>query len=273
MSSHADISSHGDFLDRPDPLTKPFWTSLTLHLLIVGALVSSALIGKSHLDMGSPTGGGMGGMLVNPVASIPMPNRGGPRNPVANDTQSQVPTPPTPKEKVKPIPKARAPLPDAIPLKSNRAPVKTQTAVKPQPQPNKYREEQTYDKGQLYSDVGQRTSSPMYQLPAGAGGVGIGDNSPFGTQFGPYANAIRDNIARNWHPVSAGRMAAAPSVVVTFTIQKDGSVTNVKISRPSGIQTMDYSAERAVLDAHLPALPPGFPRSQADVEMKFELGN
>jgi protein TonB len=272
IPSHAGISSHGDILDRPDPLAKPFWTSLTLHFLILGALVSGALISKSHLDMGSPTGGGMGGMLVNPVASIPMPNRGGPENPVANDTQSQVPTPPTPKEKVKPIPKVKAPLPDAVPIKSNRAQVKTQADVKPQTQPNKYRDQQKDSVSQLYTPGGQRTSSPMYQMPGG-GGVGIGDSSPFGTQFGYYANIIRDNIARNWRPVSAGRTAAAPSVVVTFTIQRDGSVTNVKTSRSSGIQTMDNSAERAVMDAHLPALPHDFPRDRADVEMKFELGN
>jgi protein TonB len=263
------MSSHADVLDRHDPLSKPFWTSLTLHVLILLALLSAAYINKDHLNMGSPTGGGMGGMLVNPVATIPMPNRGGPENPVANDTQSQVPTPPAPKEKVKPIPKTKAPSPDAIPLKSDRAPVKRKADVEPQPQPNKYRDQKKYDESQLYTPAGQRASSPMYQLPGG-GGVGIGDSSPFGTEFGTYANIIRDNIARSWKPV---KTAGAPAVVVTFTIQRDGSVKNVKVSRSSGIETLDFSAQRAVLDAQLPALPAGFPRNQADVEMKFELGN
>jgi outer membrane biosynthesis protein TonB len=47
----------------------------------------------------------------------------------------------------------------------------------------------------------------------------------------------------------------------------------VKITTSSGNQTLDFSAQRAVMDANLPQLPPTFPRNQADVEMKFELGN
>jgi hypothetical protein len=36
---------------------------------------------------------------------------------------------------------------------------------------------------------------------------------------------------------------------------------------------MDFSAMRAVEDSQLPPLPPNFPRAQAEVELKFELGN
>lgn len=264
------MPSHADILDRPDPLTKSFWTSFTMHVLIVGALSAGPLINGTHLNIGSPTGGGMGGVLVNPVASIPIPNRGGPENPVANPTQSQVPTPPAPKEKAKAVPKAKAPPPDAVPLKSNKALAKRQAEAPTQP--NKFRDQQKYNDSQLYSPVGQRASSPMYQIQGG-GGVGIGDSSPFGEQFGAYANIIRDTIARNWRPASLPRMPSAPSVVVTFTIQRNGAVTNVKISKTSGIQTMDFSAQRAVLDATLPPLPAGFPRNQADVDLRFELGN
>jgi protein TonB len=192
---------------------------------------------------------------------------------VANDTKSQVPTPPAPKEKAKPIPKVKAPRPDAVPLPSKHAPAKREREreLEPQipPQPNKFRDQQTYNPSQLYSNVGQRASSQMYQVPGG-GGVGLGDNSPFGEQFGAYANSVRNIIAQNWRPV---KTAGTPFVVVTFTIQRDGSITNVKVSRSSGIQAMDFQAQRAVLDAHLPPLPSNFPRNQADVDLRFELGN
>jgi protein TonB len=262
------MTANADILDRPEPLAKPFWVSLTLHVVIMSGLLAGAWVDRHRILMGSPKGGGIGGMLVNPVATIPLPNRG-PANPVASDTQSQVPTPPTPKEKPKPLPKVKAPPPDAIPLKSERAPAKRMAEVQPQPQPNKFREQQKYSESQLYSPTGQRASSPMYQMPNGGGGVGLGDNSPFGEQFGYYANIIRDNIARAWKPATSGKV----SVVVTFTIQRNGSVTNVKVTTGSGNQTMDFSAQRAVMDANLPPLPPTFPRNQADVEMKFELGN
>ena len=152
-----------DFLDRPEPLAKPFWVSVTLHVLLLVSLLAAAWNEQHRIRMGRPNGGGMGGMLVNPVSTIPLPNRGGPVNPVANDTQSQVPTPPVPKEKPKPAPKVKALPPDAIPLKSERAPAKRVAEVQPQPQPNKFREKQTYNDSQLYSNVGQRTSSPMYR--------------------------------------------------------------------------------------------------------------
>ena len=263
------MSAHADVLDRPEPLARPFWVSMTLHIVILGGLSFGAWADRHRINMGSPTGGGMGGMLVNPVATIPIPNRGGPVNPVANDTQSQVPTPPAPKEKIKPIPKPKTPPPDAIALKSERATTKRQPEPQVQPQINKYREQQKYNDSQLYSTPGQRSSSSMYQMQGG-GGVGLGDNSPFGEEFGTYANIIRDNIARAWKPMKTG---GNPSVVVTFTIQRNGSIANVKIATSSGNQGLDFSAQRAVLDAQLPPLPDKFPRSQADVQMKFELGN
>lgn len=268
--------THAELLDRPEPLKKPFWVSLVLHVAVLGSLTATGLIQGHHLSIGSQTGGGMGAFMVNPVASIPIPNQGGRENPVANDTRSQVPTPPAPKAKAKPVPKAKAPQLDAIPLKSQRAQKHERETeahprereIAPQPETNRYREQQTYNPSQLYSSVGSRASSSMYQLPGG-GGVGLGDSSPFGEQFGAYANTIRNIIAQNWRPVKSG---GTPTVVVTFTIQRNGSIANVKVSRSSGNQTMDFSAQRAVLDSTLPPLPPNFPRNQADVDLTFELG-
>ena len=260
------MAPNADILERSDPLTVPFWGSLFMHAAVIGFIVVGAIVERhTHLNLGSQTGGGLGSVTVNPVASIPLPNRGGPENPVANDTQSQVPTPPVPKEKPKPTAKVKAPPDKAIPIKVDKVP---KTAPEPTLQPNKFRDQQKLDEiHQLYSTAGQRMSSPQYQIQGG-GGVGLGDHSPFGEQFGAYANSIRDTIARNWHP---GEMRANP-VVITFTIRRDGSVVNVKVGTASGNQLMDNSAQRAVMDSQLQALPPGFPRSQADVEMRFELG-
>jgi periplasmic protein TonB len=260
---------HTDILDRPEPLTVPFWMSLALHLSILGFLAAGAIVSRNHLNMGSPTGGGIG-VLINPVSSIPLPNRGGAENPVANDTQSQMPTPPAPKAKPKPAPKPKAPSPDEMLLRQmEKAPNKRPQQAA---QPNKFREQQTYAPNQLYSDSGQRMSSSQFAM-AGGGGVRLGDNTPFGQQFAPYANIIRDKIARNWNPTDLAKTSASPFVVVTFTIRRDGSVDHVAISKTSGIPTMDFSAQRAVENAQLPPLPSNFPRNQADVELKFELGN
>jgi protein TonB len=264
------MASHADILDRPEPMTGPFWGSVILHVLVLGGLSVGTLVENAfHLRMGSPTGGGMGGVMVNPVATIPLPNRGGRENPVANDTESQVPTPPAPKTKAKPAPKVKAPPPNAIALKSEKA---SKRAQEPAAQPNKFRDQQKFNDSQLYSDAGPRVSSPIYGMQGG-GGVRLGDSSPFGDQFGAYAKLIRDDIARNWKTTDLNlRTNGVPAVVVTFTIHRDGSVSNVKVGQTSGFEILDNSAQRAVMDTQLPALPAQFPRNQADVELRFELG-
>ena len=261
------MAAHADILDRPDSLAAPFWTSFIMHLLVIGGLLGATLIqNQFRIKLGSPNGGGIG-VLVTPVSSIPLPNQGGAQNPVANDTKSEVPAPPPKKEKAPPAPKPK-PLTESekLLLAMEKAPNRKQ----PEPQPNKFREKQQDAVNQLYSQSGQRLSSNEYNMQGG-GGFRIGTVDPFGEQFGAYANIVRQNIAQNWRPTN--QSARGAGVVLTFTIHKDGSVTDVKIAKSSGNQLMDNSALRAVQDVHLPPLPLNFPRSQADVQLAFELGN
>ena len=265
------MSPHVDILDDRDRLAIPFWSSLILHVSVAATLVFYGHVGLSSRTplIGDPRGGGFGSVVVNPTASIPLPPKSGPENPVANDTQSHVPTPP-PKQKAQP--KAKAPEPDAIPIKSRNAKKReSERAFSP---PNKWREQQKDLPNQVYSDKGQAVSSSMYNM-AGGGGVGVGTNSPFGMQFGGYATALRDKVAQNWKTADIDpRIQTAPAVVMTFTIRRDGSLApgSVKVSQTSGNRALDFSAQRAVYDAApFGSLPPGFPRSEAAVELRFEL--
>jgi protein TonB len=262
------MPGHADILDRPEPLLQSFWGSVLLHGLAIGGLLLAGAVERgSRLNMGDPHGGGLGGVMVNPVATIPLPNRGGLENPVANDTESLVPE--APKAAPKAAPKVKAPPPNAIALKSDKAPKRPRDAAS---QPNKWRDQQKYDQSQLYSNAGQRVNSPQYGM-SGGGGVNVGNNSPFGERYGAYAALIRDAVTRNWKTSDVNpRLMTAPAVVVTFTIQRDGTVANVRLSQKSGIEPLDISAQRAVWDSQpFQPLPAGFPRSQADVELRFEL--
>ena len=94
----------------------------------------------------------------------------------------------------------------------------------------------------------------------------MGNNSPFGTQFGWYAKLLRDQVAQNWRTGDLDpRLRTAPPVVVTFTIRRDGSVApGIRADRASAaaITALDISAQRAILDAApFPPLPPQFPRT------------
>ena len=57
---------------------------------------------------------------VNVVKTIPIPQREGPVNRVANDTKSMVPQKPEPKVAPKPVVKEKLPEPDAIRIPTER---------------------------------------------------------------------------------------------------------------------------------------------------------
>jgi len=260
------MAGHADIFDQPERLSGWLIGSLTFHISLAGALIWYTVAGPGKaVQWGNPTGGGFGSVVVNPVARIPLPSHSGQENPVANDTKSMVPTPP-PKAKPQPKPQVKAPDPNAIPIKSRMA--------KKEPKPtymaqNKFREKQKDLPNQIYSPTGPALSNPMYAV-RGGGGVGVGDNSPFGTQFGWYAERIEAQVGQHWQ--TAGLNPRAHGASVMFTIHRDGSVTGVRLSQSSGDQGMDLSAQRAIFDAQpFPPLPPLFPKSDATVELKFAL--
>lgn len=259
------MAGHADILDQPERLSGWVIGSLTFHISLAGALIWYTVGPGKSINWGNPTGGGFGSVVVNPVARIPLPPNPGRENPVANDTKSMVPTPP-PKAKPQPKPQIKQPDADAIPIKSRTAkaqPKPTQQAL------NKFREMQKELTNQVYSHTGPALSNPMYAVKGG-GGVGVGDNSPFGTQFGWYAERIEAQVGQHWQTAGLDPRSHAASVV--FTIHRDGSVTGVRLSQSSGNQAMDFSAQRAILDAApFPPLPPQFPKSDATVELKFVL--
>ncbi|MBZ5586412.1 MAG: TonB C-terminal domain-containing protein [Acidobacteriia bacterium] len=265
------MAPHIDILEQPERLRGCFLGSLALHALVFASIVGFtwAKARAPRFSFGNPNGGGFGSVAVNVVPRIPLPTDSGPVNPVANDTQSRAPEPP-PKPKAQP--RAKAPDLDSIPLPSRSAPRRTAEAASP---PNKWRQQQQELPNQVYSQSGQRLVSPMIGI-TGGGGVGIGDNSPFGTQFGYYATLIKNQVGSHWRTTDIPpqyRTAPQPAIV-TFTIRRDGSVpaNSVRLAQTSGIPALDMSAQRAVLEAQpFPPLPQQFPRDSADVEFKFEL--
>jgi periplasmic protein TonB len=266
------MTARVDILEEPEHLRGPFLGSLLFHGSLIGAFVAVTtlhILGGHVEHWGDPHGGGMGAVAVTPV-SIALPNRGSVPNPVANDTQSQVPAPPPTKQKAQPKPRAKAPDADAIPIKSRTATRRDTNAAS---QPNKWAEKQTYQSNQVYSSAGQAVSSPMYQLHGG-GGVGIGNDSPLGTQFGPYANALLYVIGQHWHPTTMDSRLEKNPATVQFTLLRDGSLLpgSVKLILSSGSRELDYSAQRALLDVDkFPPLPPQFPRDRVDLQLHFDL--
>ena len=234
--------------------------SVLIHAGIVGALLLGGVFKPEHFGSPHASSGSVG---VNAVASIPMPHREGPQNPLAHDSQSTVPTPPE-----KPLPPSRAVVPpDAIPIPNKFEKPKKQPRP---PAPTTYKPATPYKDNQLYSHTPQATTSNMYGMK-GAGGIDIGPQSVLGARFGAYVDLMRDRISQRWNTADV-RSLPSQKCAVTFTIARNGAVSNVQVSQPSGNYLLDTSAKRAIIDANpLPALPPEFPRSEATVELWFQV--
>jgi TonB family protein len=98
-------------------------------------------------------------------------------------------------------------------------------------------------------------------------------NTTLGTRFAGYSQQIQQLIAQKWRTNDVdARIQSAPEVIATFDLMRDGSVRNLQILQRSGIQPLDYSVQRAIMEASpFPPIPPGFDRSSAKVEFWFEL--
>lgn len=252
-----------DILDRPQPLKGSFVNSLLLHGSVALAVILTQMnffgpVGEPFGDPNPTFGGSVG---ISPVKTIPLPARSGRPNPVANDTESQVPQAP------KPAPKDQV---------KSREPDETAISLKGKPQINKQTTSRRQNlpetpSNQVYSSQGAAVVSPQFGGSGGEGG-GVGVSVPFGGRFGYYAQQIRDLIQRNWRTDRIPpNITSAPIARVSFSIRRDGSISDLNLTQRSGISAVDYSILRAVQDVgRFPPLPAGFERNEATVEIAFE---
>jgi TonB family protein len=259
------MSPHMDILDRSESLGKQLAGSVVLHAAIFGSLVLWGTV-LAHRDVwGGPNQGG-GSVAINVVNKIPLPARSGAVNPLANDTESSIPTPPPAPKAVKRVEQEE---PDAIPLKGK---TRQKTATVDRSAQNTWRAKQEYQPNQLYSQAGPALVSPMIGQ-VGSGGVGVGQGTPFGNRFGNYVMILRQRVAEKWRTNDVdARIHTLPVAIVTFDLMRDGSVSNVHVAQSSGNTALDYSAQRAIYDASpFPALPAAYDRNSATIEFWFEL--
>ena len=252
--------AHSEILDSREPLGKPLAGSLAAHLAIAGALLLSYILKPNIEKFGDPANSS-GAVGISTVKAIPIPQRDGRVNRLANDTQSVVPQA-TPKKRE--VAKAPPVDPRAIPIPTRNAPKKpapqsTRDIYKPQPtRPN-----------QVYSDIKESLKSPNFAMQ-GAGGVGVGQNTTLGDRFGYYIDLMRRQIASKWN--TAGMANDGRRVLLTFSILRDGTVENVRVATPSGNYALDTSAQRALMEASpLPQLPDGYKQNSAQVELWFQV--
>jgi TonB family protein len=107
---------------------------------------------------------------------------------------------------------------------------------------------------------------------SGQGGLSFGEGGAFGERYGWYVASVRNRISGNWLlSTISPNIVTAPRLYMTFTILRDGSVTNPEITQSSGIPEVDRSALRAVLASNpLPQLPLDYSGNKVKVSLYFD---
>jgi len=137
----------------------------------------------------------------------------------------------------------------------------------------KFRPFKEIDHNQVFATQAPQVSNPLFSAMPGSGRIGTGANTTLGTRFAGYAQQIQQLVAQKWHTGDVdARVQTAPVVIASFDLMRDGRIRNLRIVQQSTISSLDYSAQRAILEASpFPPIPPGFDKDSAHVEFTFEL--
>jgi TonB family protein len=249
------------------PLNMPsaFARSIAFHAALVGiALLWGWQHGFQQDALGAPDAG-LPTIGITTIAEIPLPSRG-PENPLVSEDDADVPQElvekPSPKaaEKAKPEP---ADAKDILP---------TEKTPPPSPAPkSKLKSFDDIATNQLTSNAARPLSSPM-MAAVGASQVNTGGDTTLGSRFPNYAAQIKEITRGKWRVQDVDRtVTKAPPVTVSFDLLKDGRATNVRLTRRSGVASLDQSVLNAVQDASYPPLPDGLGKDSVPVEFTFEL--
>lgn len=117
--------------------------------------------------------------------------------------------------------------------------------------------------------------SSTFSAPGGTQG-GMGMQGPgggdFGSKYSWFVDAVRNRISSNWlQSMVDPSVRFAPRATLTFTILRDGTITNIQIIHSSGNSSVDNSAKRAILSSSpVMKLPNDYSGQVVNVEFWFE---
>jgi TonB family protein len=239
-------------------LTRMVLVSLLAHVVLLAGMVLMPAGWRSGARTESTP-------MTIVLGGVEGPDSGG-KTPIAGRPVDEVAPPNTPpKPDVRPAPKA----PEMV--------EPTKVAPKTPPKTTSKNEEKSASKKATSGPELKKGSAVVNtggaQIPFG--GLSTGGGSPVQGAFTDYAdfccpeylNQMTDFIKRNWNK----NQGASGSVQVKFTIQRDGTITNVEVEKPSNIPMLDLESQRALLKTQrLPTLPREFTPPTLTVHLIFE---
>lgn len=256
-------------IPRDLSLKRYFFRSIFFHALLIAAVFGAAYFDHRGAGWGG-VGGQLGGTKVNLVASagLPMPNKE-----MVTESKAVDPTDSLHKEAPKPLP----PEP-----KTDATKIPKFDKEKPLPPSRKTRTLENKDPVQDNDIPGQGGNPKLptgYSQTPGPSATGdrvIGQGGgDFGGRYPWYVDAVRTRIQQSWDQTTiepAVRAAHRAKTTMTFRINANGSISNIRMAQSSGNSSMDYSAMRALqsIDALRP-LPNDYMGTYVDVTFDFDL--
>jgi protein TonB len=240
--------------------------SVVFHVVLSVALISASFLERRGASWGG-VGGNLGGTKVSLVsAGIPMPKESVVKESKAVDPtkglHKEEPPKPEPKTDATKIPKftKEKPLPPSRPSRTleNKAPV--------------HDNDINYGKGGNPDLPTGYSPNPGASTGVATQGQGGGD---FGARYPWYVDSVRTRIRKAWDQTTiepAVRAARRAHTVMTFRINSDGTISNIRLFQTSGNQSMDYSAQRALMSlGSVNRLPNDYIGTYVDVTFDFDL--
>jgi TonB family protein len=252
-------------------LSKFFTYSFFLHAAVAGAIAASIIFhwrGQSWGDVGSQSEGVVQVKLASNsgVAALPMPTP-----PVIQDSKTFDETnsiyKETPQPKPPEIPKDAEKIPKFEKEKPKPPSPKSRVMDNKNPPPdNTFNQHGGQPK--LQSGYSQVPTNPGPALVQGANGA-----ADFAGRYPAYVAAMIRKISQNWNQSSidpAARASRSIRATATFTILRDGTVKDIRITDSSRNSSFDNSGLRALYDASpMPQLPGDYNGSYLTVTFDF----
>jgi periplasmic protein TonB len=227
----------GDHLEQElasEPVMAPAAGAVALHCGLVLAIVLYGIIGGFfHHNLWGGAGPG-GAIQVNLVTSaLPIPSEQPPnQNVLATETPSQAPAQPEPKAK-------QTVDETAIPIAGKQKKPEQQEAPKT---PQRKVEPTPTNRAQY----GEQAGSSMPRQTASTSGPATINQSDFGTMFGWYVDNINRKMdANGYRSLADPHTPRGARAYISFSIAKDGSVSQVRLDQSSGSPTWDTACVRA----------------------------
>jgi TonB family protein len=252
--------------------------SMILHGLLVLSIVLSIylkLSGEQWSGIGGTEGGAVNVKLSGPMPGIPLPPKPYvPESTAVDPTMGLFKEDPAPKPL--PVPQPEPPKPaENIPV------FKHEKALPPTPKSKLDQPKNPPPDNAVKVGRGGPPPLPSSYSPqppgSGTGPVtvqGPGGGGDFASRYAWYIESVRRRISQSWIQASidpAVRAAHQAHTVVTFTINRDGSVRNIQLVQSSSNLSMDNSARRALDGIQFGPLPNDFAGTYVDVTFDFDL--